>query len=159
MSKISLTCPNIANWYVFAKNTTAFASLTNSSSALSELGTIISGITSADIALVSSDSISSISNSALQFMPANTINSMSTAQLTGLSANQVTALQSSPNYASFSTALKSGLTSLSTTGIVIETSVTSAVTIITTTARSDGYFIQFNLVTLFVCFILDHFFI
>ena len=45
-------------------------------------------------------------------MPADTVNSLTTAQLNGLSMSQLSALTNSPYYASFSTTIKGGLTSL-----------------------------------------------
>ena len=57
--------------------------------------------------------MSSISSSAFQNMPAATVNALSIDQLNGLNAGQVSALQNSPYYASFSTNIKSGITTLS----------------------------------------------
>ena len=41
LAKISLTCPNIASWYTYAKASATYSSLLNSTSALTELGSII----------------------------------------------------------------------------------------------------------------------
>ena len=46
VAKISLACSNIANWYALAKNTSTYASLTNSTSALTELGSVIGKLSS-----------------------------------------------------------------------------------------------------------------
>lgn len=146
LAKISLLCPNIATWYNYTKYSGQYSSLTSSSSALTELGAIISGITTADMALVSSDMVSSISSNALQYMPADTINSMSSTQLSGLSATQVVALQSSPNYSSFSSSVKSGLTSMSTSGTISDSGTTTTTT---TASRSHASLIKFNPFILF----------
>jgi hypothetical protein len=113
LAKISLNCPNIASWYALAKENPNYGStLYTSISSLSELGSIISGISIADLQLVSVDSMSSITTTAFQYMPAATVNSLSVSQLTGLSIDQVTALLNSPNYASFSSSIKNYLVAL-----------------------------------------------
>jgi len=110
LSKISLACPNIASWYSVAKTVTAYgSSLYSSSSSITELGSVMSGITTTDMAYVSDDGISSFSTTAFQYMPAATVNSMSTTQLAGLAVDQVTALLNSPYYSSFSTAVTNAL--------------------------------------------------
>jgi hypothetical protein len=114
LSKISLACPNIANWYALAKTVPAYgSSLYSSSSSISELGSVMSGITTTDLASVSADQISSFSTLSLQYMPAATVNSMSTTQLAGLAHDQVTSLLNSPYYSSFSSAITSYLATAS----------------------------------------------
>lgn len=76
------------------------------------------GISSTDIKLVSADSMSSITNTAWKYMPASTVNLLSVDQLSGLASAQVSALQNSPNYASFSSTITSGLSSLVSTGSI-----------------------------------------
>ena len=110
LSGISLICPNMASWYSLAKTNPNYGSaLYTSISSLSELGSVISGITTADIQLVSADSINSITTNALKYMPAATINVLSSAQLAGLAIDQVSSLLNSPNYASFSSNITSSL--------------------------------------------------
>ena len=110
LSKISLGCPNIANWYTLAKTVSAYgSSLYSSSSSISELGSVMSGISTTDIALVSTDAISSFSTTAFQYMPAATVNLMSSSQLSALAIDQVSALLNSPYYSSFSSAVTSAL--------------------------------------------------
>ena len=112
LSKISLACPNIANWYALAKTVPAYgSSLFSSSSSISELGSVMSGITTTDMALVPTDGIVSFSTYAFQYMPATTVNSMSTAQLNLLSHVQIVSLLNSPYYSSFSTAVTNTLAS------------------------------------------------
>lgn len=42
LSKISISCPNMATWYSYIKsNVNEYSTLTSSASALSELGTVI----------------------------------------------------------------------------------------------------------------------
>jgi len=114
LSKISLACPNIANWYALAKTVPAYgSSLYSSSSSISELGSVMSGITTTDLASVSADQISSFSTLSFQYMPAATVNSMSTTQLAGLAHDQVTSLLNSPYYSSFSSAITSYLATAS----------------------------------------------
>lgn len=112
LSKISLTCPNIANWYSYAKTSSTYgSSLVTDNSMLTELGAILSGITPADIKLIPTDSISSISTVAWKYMPADTVNSLSADQIGELSNDQMTALLNSPNYDSFSDLITSSLQS------------------------------------------------
>ena len=114
LSSINLACPNIASWYALAKTVSAYgSSLYTSSSSISELGSVMSGITTTDLASVSADQISSFSTLSLQYMPAATVNSMSTTQLAGLSNDQVTSLLNSPYYSSFSSAITSYLATAS----------------------------------------------
>ena len=91
----------MASWYALAKTNPNYGStLYTSISSLSELGSVISGITTADMQLVSADSINSVTTNGLKFMPAATINVLSSAQLAGLAIDQVSSLLNSPNYAS-----------------------------------------------------------
>jgi hypothetical protein len=73
-------------------------------------------------------------------MPADTVNSLTTAQLNGLSMSQLSALTNSPYYASFSSSIKSGLTSL--------TANTKAIT------TSNGLKLNINLISLISCFFI-----
>ncbi len=115
LSGISMSCPNMASWYSLAKTVSTYGSeLYTSISSLSELGSVISGITTTDIALVSADGISSITTNALQYMPAATVNALSSTQLAGLAVDQVSALLNSPNYASFSSSITSSLLTAAT---------------------------------------------
>ena len=41
VAKISVLCPNIVSWYTYAKNTSTYSNLLNSTSALTELGSVI----------------------------------------------------------------------------------------------------------------------
>jgi hypothetical protein len=110
LSNINLVCPNMANWYSLAKTNPNYGTtLYTSISSLSELGSVISGISTTDIQLVSADSMSSITTTALQYMPSSTVNSLSATQISGLSNDQITSLMNSPNYASFSTSITSTL--------------------------------------------------
>ena len=112
LSSINLACPNIASWYALAKTVSAYgSSLYTSSSSISELGSVMSGITTTDLASVSADAIHSFSTLSFKFMPAATVNSMSATQLAGLSHVQVVALLNSPYYSSFSTAVTNALAS------------------------------------------------
>ncbi len=81
----------------------------NSTSSLTELGTIISGISTEDLLQVSASSISSISITAFTYMPATTVNALTSTQLAGLSLNQIVALQKSPYYSYFSDAIISAI--------------------------------------------------
>lgn len=81
----------------------------NSTSSLTELGTIISGISMEDLLQVSASSISSISITAFTYMPATTVNALTSTQLAGLSLNQIVALQKSPYYSYFSDAIISAI--------------------------------------------------
>jgi trimeric autotransporter adhesin len=114
VSSISVSCPNIAYWYAYAKSTGGYSSVTNSSSQLTELGSVIAGITTSDLALISTDNIGSITTGAFQYMPAATVNSMSSSQLASLSTDQATSLVNNPNYSSFSSSVTSALSSLIT---------------------------------------------
>ena len=126
LSKISLGCPNIANWYTLAKTVSAYgSSLYSSSSSISELGSVMSGISTTDIALVSTDAISSFSTNAFQYMPASTVNLMSSSQLSALAIDQVSALLNSPYYSSFSSAVTSAL-AVATGGTAAVTTAASA---------------------------------
>jgi len=110
LSKISVSCQNMAAWYAYAtKNISSYSGAYASSSALTELGSVIAGISTADIALVSSDNIGSISSSAWTNMPAATVNAISSSALSGLPTEAVSALLSNPNAASFSSAITSSL--------------------------------------------------
>ncbi len=81
LSSINLACPNIASWYALAKTVSAYgSSLYTSSSSISELGSVMSGITTTDLASVSADAIHSFSTLSFKFMPAATVNSMSATQ-------------------------------------------------------------------------------
>lgn len=114
LAKISLTCPNMNSWYAKAKISSTYgATLVSDNSKLTELGSILTGITTTDIASVPADSISSISTTAWKYMPAATVNSLSSDQLNGLSNDQLTSLLNSPNYSSFSGPITSALSSLS----------------------------------------------
>ena len=73
-------------------------------------------------------------------MPAATVNSLKLAQLNGLSMSQLSALTNSPYYASFSSSIKSGLTSL--------TANTKAIT------TSNGLKLNINLISLISCFFI-----
>jgi hypothetical protein len=68
------------------------------------------------LSLVSSEDISSMSAEVFAVMPASTVNTLSPSQMTGLSAAQVNGIQNSPNYASFSSIVKSAASSLSAGG-------------------------------------------
>ena len=115
LSSINLACPNIANWYALAKTVPAYgSSLYSSSSSITELGSVMSGITTTDMASVTSDGINSFSTAAFQYMSAATVNSMSATQLAGLSVDQITSLLNSPYYFSFSTAVTNSLVSATT---------------------------------------------
>jgi len=96
----------MASYYSLAKTNSNYGStLYTSISSLSELGSVISGISTTDIQLVSADSMSSITTTALEYMPATTVNMLSPTQIAGLSNDQITSLMNSPNYASFSTSI------------------------------------------------------
>lgn len=81
--------------------------------------------------------MSSISSLAFQNMPAATVNALSTDQLNGLSATQVSALQNSPYYSSFSSTIKSGLTTLSQN--------------LAASAKSNAFGITYNFVIISAC--------
>jgi len=127
LSGISMACPNMANWYTLAKTVSTYATPYSSLSVLSELGAVISGITTTDIALVSADGVSSITTSALQYMPAATVNTLSSTQLAGLAVDQVSALMNSPYYSSFSASLQASLQSSATGTTVTANSASSLV--------------------------------
>ena len=99
-------------WYQFAKQTNSYSNLVNSSSALTELGAIISGISTSDLTQINSNSITYITNTALKFMPASTVNTLTNSQLSGLSLNQAVALQNSPYYSLFSNTIISAIQSI-----------------------------------------------
>jgi len=110
LSKISISCPNIAAWYSYATTkVSSYSSAYASSSALTELGSVVAGISTSDIALVTADNIGSISSSAWTYMPAATVNAISSSALSGLTTDAVSALLSNPNAASFSSAITSSL--------------------------------------------------
>jgi len=135
LSSISVSCPNIAYWYAYAKaNVTAYSSLTSSASAISELGSVMAGVSTADIALISADNIGSITTSAWTNMPAATVNSLSATQLAGLSTDQVTALTNNPNAASFSASVTNALTSA-----------------LTGTTTSNANMQSINMISLLIC--------
>ena len=135
LSKISILCPNIPSWYAYAKaNISAYSNLVSSSSALTELGSVIgnfdmffliilsnqksklnnhkAGITTTDIASISTDNIGSVTTSAWTYMPAATVNALSIAQVSSLSTDQAAALLSNPNSGSFSSSITSALNSI-----------------------------------------------
>ena len=91
--------------------------------------------------------MSSISAAAFQNMPAATVNALSSDQLNGLTSSQVAALQNSPNYSSFSTNIKNGLTAVASNTIA-----SNSVPIYKT---SGAILNRFNLITLSMCFILS----
>lgn len=41
VAKISVLCPNIASWYSYAKTISTYSNILNSTSALTELGSVI----------------------------------------------------------------------------------------------------------------------
>jgi len=148
-SKISIACPTVSTWYkiyrplfknsgVSKRSTTTTAVLTKSS--VSSLGTVIAGITVSDLSTLPASTISSISASAFSIMPADTVNSLTTAQLNGLSMSQLSALTNSPYYSSFSTSIKSGLTSLTANAAA-------------TAKTSSGLKLNFNMISLISCLI------
>jgi hypothetical protein len=77
-------------------------------------------------------------------MPATTVNSLTLAQLNGLSMSQLSALNNSPYYASFSSAIKSDLTSLSANS---KATVSTTKTIV----KNNGFKLRINLISLFSC--------
>ena len=117
LSKINLVCPNMASFYTKAKSS---YSSTISSSALIELGSIISGITESDLNQITAETISSITTLAWKYMPASTVNLLSSTQMSGLTNTQVSSLMNSPSYSSFSSTIQSSVTSLSN-GIALAT--------------------------------------
>jgi len=98
------------------------------------------GITVSDLSTLPASTISSISASAFSIMPADTVNSLTTAQLNGLSMSQLSALTNSPYYSSFSTSIKSGLTSLTANAAA-------------TAKTSSGLKLNFNMISLISCLI------
>lgn len=110
LAKISLTCPNMADFYTKAKY--VFIS-TISASSLTELGSIITGITQTDFSQITSEYISSITPTAWKYMPVSIVNSLTTSQLSGLTNTQISSLLNSPNYSSYSSLIQSSITSLS----------------------------------------------
>lgn len=113
LSKISISCPNIGTWYAYAKaNISAYSNPASSASSLSEMGSVIAGITPADIATISTDNIGSVTSSAWTNMPVATVNSLSSTQVASLSHDQATSLLSNPNAASFSSSITSALNSI-----------------------------------------------
>jgi hypothetical protein len=112
IANINTACPNIAYWYQLAKQTSTYSNLVNSTGALTELGTILSGISAADLMQINSNSISFITATAFTFMPASTVNMLTNTQLAGLTLSQAVALQNSPYYTYFSNAIQSVIQSI-----------------------------------------------
>ncbi len=107
LSKLSATCPNIVTWYSLAKKSSTYgATLFTSSSAVSELGSVMAGITVPDLAQLPADTISSLSASVWNLMAVATVNSLTSSQLKGLTTSQVASIMRSPNYSQFSTAVR-----------------------------------------------------
>jgi len=147
-SKINIRCPNVANWYSYARNTALFKTKSKravtpalTTSQLSQMGALVAGISIADLQTLPKSSMSSISSLAFQNMPAATVNALSTDQLNGLSGSQVSALQNSPYYSSFSTSIKSGLTTLSQN--------------LAAAAASNAFSVTFNFSILTICLLLS----
>jgi hypothetical protein len=154
LSGISLICPNMASWYALAKTNPNYGStLYTSISSLSELGSVISGITTADMQLVSADSINSVTTNGLKFMPAATINVLSSAQLAGLAIDQVSSLLNSPNYASFSSNITNSLQTLVTGSSASTTTITATPT---NSANSLYSFKNYFGLYSFILFIILH---
>jgi len=147
-AKINIQCPNVANWYSYARTTSIFSSKKRATtpalttSQLSKMGALAAGISIADLQTLPRSYMSSISSLAFQNMPADTVNALSSDQISGLNAAQVSALQNSPYAASFSAAIKSSLTALSKNLAV------------TATTKSAASMLAFNFISFIPCLIL-----
>lgn len=107
LSKISSMCPNIESWYNAAKNCTAYGSnLYQSAAKISELGSIMAGISVNDLALIDQDLISAFGSNVWDIMSVSTVNSLNSTQLVGLTLSQVRDIMNSPNYEKFSKEIK-----------------------------------------------------
>jgi len=107
LSKLSVTCPNIASWYSLAKKSSTYGSnLYTSSSAVSELGSIMAGISVSDLSQLPNNVMSSLTANVWNLMAVATVNSLTTGQLKGLTNTQVANIMRSPNYSQLSTAIR-----------------------------------------------------
>jgi len=147
-AKINIPCPNIADWYTYARSTSLFGSKKRATtpalttSQLSQMGALVAGISIADLQTLPKSYMSSIVSLAFQNMPADTVNALSADQLSGLNAAQVSALQNSPYSSSFSAAIKSGLAALAQNLVV------------KSTTKSAASLLQFNFISLTLCFLI-----
>ena len=111
-------CPAIPNMFSILRSTTL------DSASLTDLGVISGGFNSTDL---SANAISTdlISFTTLTYTSASAVNSMTSAFLNALTTTQIAELTNSPNYASFSDAIKTSLSSLSSGTTSLSTSTTS----------------------------------
>lgn len=120
---------------------------------ISEIGSVISGISSTDAKALDTRSIQALSENALKIMPATVVNSLSRTQIRAFSGDQLNALMGNPNSASFTDVTKSLLTSAVNNVDVTRTDVapeTVTVTVIKSNANTIESlgFILFSLISM-----------
>lgn len=102
-------CSSLGILYTKAKQ--AMGNSTVDSLLVSEIGSVIAGISATDAATLDSRSIQAMSNNALLIVPATVVNSLSRTQIRAFSSEQLNSLMYNNNYDSFSADTKTLLTS------------------------------------------------
>lgn len=122
MSLINMAnCPSIGMLYTKAikslglskakRQVRQVSTTTIDSSVLSEIGSVVAGMSSTDFQNLDSRSIQTISSSTWSMMPASLINSMTRTQISSLSNDQLNAVLNNPNAGSYSSTITQLMTS------------------------------------------------
>ncbi|CAF0778895.1 unnamed protein product [Brachionus calyciflorus] len=157
MSLINMAnCPSIGMLYTKAiksfglskakRQVRQVSTTTIDSSVLSEIGSVVAGMSSTDFQNLDSRSIQTISSSTWSMMPASLINSMTRTQISSLSNDQLTSILNNPNAGSYSSTITQLMANAATNVDITRSDVVPDVSVI---PKSNSANVKFNSLILF----------